>query len=210
MVAVVVSALTGCNGETSKESADPGDVASSEETPSAGSDEEDAEPRPVSRCDALVSPKRVTQLVGIPIEDSTEQPAGELQFCQWTKRGRELLVVDGPAAGWSAFLGADIEAVQSSGTPITPAQEQALKAGLRQARTGDGVCSTVTTLAQVWSGDPGAEMVRLRQGDRVVRVDACEDGRFTRVLIDAPSVTSNPDAMLADAEALVRDLQASP
>ena len=203
LVALVL--VTGCSGDRPEEDADLGDVASSEVTPSAS--EASEEPQALSRCDALVPPERVAELAGETLGDPSETLAGGLQVCEWSRRGHKLQVVDGPAAEWSPFLLADIEAVQSSGTPISAAQQRALKAGMERARTGDGVCSTVTTLAQVWSGGREADMVRLRLGPTTIRVDECDNGRFTRVLIDAGSVASDLDAALADVEALVRDIR---
>ncbi|GAA1475659.1 hypothetical protein GCM10009623_01050 [Nocardioides aestuarii] len=206
-LALLLMSAVGCSN-----AADPIDAAPRQDastTSERSPDPEASNPGEMEatpRCDALVAPSQVRALGGL-LGDSEELPGtGRLLFCEWRKGEQRLLVIHGPAADWSPFLPDQVKQLRASQLPISATQDRALDVGLRRAVQGKGVCQTVTTMAQIVTGDPQADIVGRSFGPTVLQLDTCIKDVFTRVLLDASTVQEDPDSTAAEAQKLLQAL----
>jgi hypothetical protein len=207
-LALLLMTAVGCSSASDPSDAAPRQGASTSSEPApdpAASNSGESEATP--RCDALVAPSQVRALGG-QLGDSEELPGtgSSLLFCEWRKGDQRLLVIHGPAADWSPFLPDQVKELRASQLPISATQDRSLNVGLRQAIQGKGVCKTVTTMAQIVSGNPQADIVGLRLGPTVLQLDTCTNDVFTRVLLNASTVQADPDSTTAQAHTLIQGL----
>jgi len=200
--------LTACGGSDDPDGSapEPGDSSSPTELASAEA----------SSCTDLLTDEQAAELVGSDVGTAEEAQVQQLPACQWGSPDAGVQVIALPADEWIAQLPALIDALEQSGAPITPEQQQRLDEGGELVASGgdaspDEACEIFSTLVEVQGMPSGSESVTnlfpSREQAEAVSAQTCADGRFASVTFGSPQLRQDVEAAVTAAEDALRTVQ---